>query len=803
VRRALRALLARPGFTVVSIATLTLGFGVNAAVFSLTRTVLLRGLPYRDADRLVQVNEMSASLGAIGGGVSPANYLAWRERIAAFEQTAYFRRVQFNVSVPARPIQVEGFLVSANFFRLLGVDAARGRGFHDAEASAPGRDDVVMLSDRFWRRVFDGDPAVVGRKVIVDGTPCTVIGVTPASFKIFHVLNRDVDLFRPLVIDPSEKIQTLNLWAKLKPGVPVETADAELKAAYPSLPFRDRDWTGTAALLSTRFASGPKSVLVALEWTVGFVLLIACANVANLLLALAAGRRTELAVRQALGAGRWRIARDLAGETIALVAAGVGFAIVLALWLVSVLNAIVSFQDINRLEPFRIDGWVLAFTVAIAVGVAAIFGLLPAGAAGTIDVAGALKESGHAVAGGPSSRRVRQALIVAELALAIVLTVSAVTLTRSAIALHDLARGVSVDGVMTAQIALNDPRYAQPRAMVQTADAIVERLRRSPDIDAAALVNYVPLALIRVGAGVAVEGVPPPSADRPWVARYFVISPAYFKTVGIPMITGRDFNAADDRAHGGVAIVSETFARRFWNTTDAVGRHITPNFGESTAFWIPRSRGGPMTVVGVVRDVSEEGLLDSAGFPQMYVPYAQNPTVVSTLVARAAHGPAETAAAAIRHAVHDVDPQLPVSYEMTFDEVLRETFARPRELAWLIGSFAGLALLLAAIGVYGVMAFMTTARAREIAIRMALGAGEGDVVTLIVGDAMKLAAVGVAIGVTAVPLSFRLLNATVYGVAAWNPFILVAVAATLAVICAIASAVPAWRAARTADMPRA
>jgi putative ABC transport system permease protein len=796
MRRALRALLARPGFTIVAIATLTLGFGVNAAVFSLTRTVLLRELPYRDADRLVQVNEMSASLSAIAGAVSPANYIAWRERVTAFEQTAYFRRVQFNLSVPTRAIQLEGFLVSANFFPLLGIDAARGRGFHEAEASARGRDDVVMLSDGVWRREFDSDPSAVGRKVIVDGTPCTVIGVLPATFKIFHVLNRDVDLFRPLVMDPTEKIQTLNLWAKLKPGVPVETADAELKAAYPTLPFRDRDWIGTASLLSTRFASGPKSVLVALEWAVGFVLLIACANVANLLLALAAGRRTEFAVRQALGAGRWRIARDLAGETIALVAAGSALAIVLAWWLVSVLNAIVSFQDINRLEPFRIDGWVLAFTIAIAIGVAFVFGLLPAGTVGTIDVAGALKESGQAVAGGPSSRRVRQALIVAELALAIVLTVSAVTLTRSAIALHDLTRGVSVDGVMTAQIALNDPRYASPELMVQTAAAIVERLRRSPAIDAAALVNYVPLALIRVGARVAVEGVPPPSADRPWVARYFVISPEYFSAVGIPMITGRDFNAADDRAHGGVAIISETFARRFWNTTDVVGRQITPNFGESSAFWIPRSRGGPMTVVGVVRDVSEEGILDSAGFPQMYVPYAQNPTVVSTLVARAAGGRAETAAPAIRNAVHDVDPQLPVSYEMTFDEVLRETFARPRELAWLIGSFAGLALILAAIGVYGVMAFMTTARAREIAIRMALGAGERDVVTLIVGDALKLAVVGAAIGLAATPLAFRLLNATVYGVAPWDPVMLVSVAASMAAICALASALPAARAAR-------
>jgi len=795
MKRSVRALLARPGFTIVAIATLTIGFGLNTAVFSLTRTVLLRELPYRDADRLVQVSETSASLNVNTGAVTPANYTVWRERVTAFEQTAFFRRVQFNVSAPSRAVQVEGFLVAPTFFPMLGIDTALGRGFRDAEAR-PGHDDVVLLSDGVWRRLFDGDPAVVGRKVVVDGTPCIVVGVLPASFKIFHVLNRDVDLFRPLVMDPTERIQTLNVWAKLKPDVPVATADAELKTAYAALPFRDRDWSGTAELLSKRFAAGPKAVLVALEWAVGFVLLIACANVANLLLALAVGRRTELAVRQALGASRWRVARDLSGETIVLVGAGVALAVLLAVWLVATLNAVVSFQDVNRLEPFRVDGWVLAFTAALALGVALVFALLPVGTAGRLDVAAALKESAHAVAGGVATRRLRQSLIVAELALAIVLTASAVTLTRSAVALQDLARGVSVDGLMTAQLALNDPRYAEPERMAEVIASIVERVNRAPSVRLAAVVNYVPLALIRVGARVAIEGVPPRSADRPWVARYFVVSPDYFGAVGIPMVTGRDFNAADDRVHAGVAIVSETFARRFWNTTDVIGRHITPDFGQGTAFWIPRSRGGALTVVGVVRDVREDGLPDSADFPQMYLPYAQMPTVVTTIVARAAHGPAQSAAAAIREAVRAVDPELPVSYEMTFGEVVRETFARPRELAWLIGSFAGLALLLASIGVYGVMAFMTTARAREISIRMALGARERDVVALIVGDALKLAAIGVAIGLAATPLAFRLLDATVYGVAPWDPRVLAAVAAGLAAICAVASAVPAWRAAR-------
>jgi len=794
VKRALRALLARPGFTLVAVATLALGFGVNTAVFSLTRTVLLRPLPYRDADRLVQVNETSVNRTGIGG-LSPIHYFAWRARATSYDDASLFRRVQFNVSLRSRALQVEGFLVSANFFSMIGIDMARGRGFEAAEATA-GRDNVVLVSDAFWRRVFNADPAAVGRSITVDGTPCTIVGVLPPSFKIFRVLNRELDLFRPLVVDPTDRSESFVVWAKLRPNVAAASADAEARTIYASLDTVDPGWSVVVWPLSDRITAGPKPVLVLLEWAVALVLLIACANVANLLLAMSAGRRKELAVRQALGASRWQIARDLGGEAAILTLAGGGLAVLLALWAVATLNRIVSFQDINRLDAFRVDAWVLAFTIGLAAVVSLLFGVLPAHASASVDVVDALKDSTHGVTTAASNRRLRGALIVAELALAIVLTSAAVALTRSAAALHGLARGVSVDGVMTAQLALNDPRYADPDRMVRTASAIVERLGRSPAVEVAALVNYVPLALIRVGVPLAVEGVPPPSADRPWMARYFVVSPEYFRAVGIDLVAGRLFTAADDRAHANVAIVSERFARRFWDRVDVVGRRVTPDFGGSQMFWIPRSRGGAMTIVGVVKDVREDGVQDSADAPQLYLPYAQGPTVVATLVARAARGPAQTAAAAIREAVRAVDPDLPVSYEMTFDDVVRETFARPRELAWLIGSFAALALALAAVGVYGVMAYLTTARAREISIRMALGATRGDVVRLVVRDAMKLAAAGVAIGLVATPLAFRFLSARVYGVSPFSPAALTSVAAALAIVCAAASAIPAVRVAR-------
>jgi len=797
MKRAWRALAARPGFAAAAIATLALGFGVNTAVFSLTRTVLLRPLPYRDGDRLVQVNQTFVGRSGVGA-VAPAYYIEWRRRVTAFEETTFFRRVQFNVSARDRAVQVEGFLVAPNFFTMLGAAVAHGTGFA-GDAAQPGRDNVVVIADGFWRRMFGADPAVVGRTIAVDGTRCTIVGVLSPTFRIFRVLNRELELYRPLVIDPTDRAEALNVWARLKPGVPVEAADTQLKAVYAALPNLEPGWSATAMLLSQRFAAGPKPVLVALEWAVALVLLIACANVANLLLAVAAGRRKELAVRQALGASRWHIARDLGGETVIIAVVGATLAILLAVWGVAALDRIVSFQDVNRLEPFRVDRWVVVFTAAVAAAVVLVCGLVPMRAAETVDIVETLKDSSQAVTAGVGNRRLRSALIVAEVSVALVLAVAALALTRTAVALHVLDRGVAIDGVMTAQLALNDRRYDSPEQMARTTRAIVDRLERSPAVAIAAVVNYMPISAIYPVTQVEIEGVPRLAADRPWLAHYFVASPNYMRAVGIPLLAGRDFTDADDRGHAGVAIVSEKFARRFWNTTEVLGRHITPDFG-SRMFWVPRGQGGPLTVVGVVRDVREDGRPDAVEFPQFYVAYAQNPSVVATVVARAARGPAESTATAIRDAVRAVDPDLPVSFEMSFDDIVRETFARPRELAWLIGGFAGLALLLSAVGVYGVMAHLTTARTREIGIRLALGATRADVVGLVVRDAMKLTGAGVLFGVVATPLAFRFLSASVYGVAPWNPVVLGGVSAGLVLVCAAASALPAWRAARSGEV---
>jgi putative ABC transport system permease protein len=801
MRRALRSLIARPIFATVAIATLALGIGVNAAIFSLTRATLFRPLPYRDSDRLATVFELNQSRGLVNVPPTPFNYAAWRDRVDAFEQTAAFVRVQFNVFDAMSAVQAEGFVVDAAFFPMLGIEPALGRSF-TVDDTRPGGDAAVMLSDGFWRRRFAADPAIVGRTITVDGTRCTVIGVLPASFKIFRVLNRELEIFRPLIFRPTDREHSINLWAKLKPGVSIEQARAQLATVYATLPIADPGWSATANLMSARFDAYSRSIVPILELAVGFVLLIACANVANLLLAVAAGRRKELAVRIALGAGRWRIARDLAGESLLLAAAGAALGALAAVWMVAAFNTSISYQDINRSEPFRVDGWVLAFTAALATAIALVFALVPVRTSAALNVVEGLKESTQGVTAGGSSRRLRHGLIIVELTLSTVLAASAIVLARSAAMLHRMERGLAIDGVMTAQVALNDPRYADSGRLVQVTSTIARALASVPGIADAAIVNYAPLALIRVGVPVDVEGQPPPAVNQRWVARYWVATPNYFRTVRIPILAGRDFTADDDASRPGVAIVAESFARRFWNTLNVIGRRVRTEFPASDAFWIPRARRDWLRIVGVAGDVREDGVPDAQDYPQLYLPYAQNPTVVVTLMARATGPAAEMAAPAMREAVRSADPQLPLSYEMTFDDVVRETFARPREAAWLIAAFAALAFALSAIGVYGVVAYSTTARAKEIAIRMALGASRSDIVALIVRQSMVLTAVGVVIGVAATPLSLRLVRGLLFGVEPFDPWTLGAVAAALAVVGACAAAIPAWRAAQSALPPQ-
>ncbi len=799
-RQSWRSVASRPIVSIVAITTLAVGLGVNAAIFSLTREVLLQPLPYKNADRLVRVFETNHALGVDDAGIAPFRYVVWRPGADAFEDIALFRRSSFNVAAGPDARQVEGFQVDDRFFPMLGVQPAIGRGF-TADDVRPGADTVALLSDGFWRRQFGADPAAVGRVITIDGVPCIVVGVLPSTFRIYHVLNQELQVFRPLVLDPSDRGHSLNAYATLGPGVSIETARRQLSALYIDLPGTDGAWTASAERLSDSFANQSRALLLALQWAVAFVLLIACANLANLLLASSAGRRRELAVRQALGASPWRIARDLAGEALLMVAAGGALAIGVAIGLVRTLNATLSFEDINRLAPFRVDGWVLAFTGALTLAVAALVGLLPARAAVSPNQLDALKDSTHGVTTGLSNRRLRQALVVGEIALAVVLAASALALTRSAIGLQAVDRGLDTAGVMTAKVSFNSPQYADAGVLARTGTAIAHRLAAAPGLAAAAIVNYPPLSQIRVGVPVEVEGRAEQPGDEPAAARFWVVSPGYFAAAGIRLKAGRDFTDGDNEDAPGVAIVSEKFAERYWHTTDVIGRHVTGKFSGSAAFWIPRARQGALAIVGVAADVREDPL-DHAADPQLYLPYAQNPTVEITLMARVAdRRRAEDALPAMRAAVRGADPQLPVTQETAFDGIVREAFARPREMAWLLGAFAALALLLATLGVYGVIAHTTSARAKEIGIRIALGASPGDVVALVVRQAAVLAAIGAGIGIGLTPIALGFARGLLFGVGPLDPVTPLVVAALLLAVAIAASLAPALR-ATAAPAPR-
>jgi len=425
-----------------------------------------------------------------------------------------------------------------------------------------------------------------------------------------------------------------------------------------------------------------------------------------------------------------------------------------------------------------------------------VFTGLTAHATSGVDVVGALKDESHGTTAGIANRHLRYALIVGEVALSVVLAASALALTRSALQLGALPRGFATDHVTIGEVALNDPRYEDAARLVAAATDVHARLSASPGVSDAALVNYPPLSLIRVGVPLSIEGVGTVAPDRAPFARYFVVSPHYFQTLRIPLLFGRDFTAGDTSDRPGVAIVSESFARAYFHRSDVVGARLRTDFPRSAAFWVPRAKREVLTIAGVVGDVREDGLPDAAGLPQLYLPYAQNPTVVLTVVARTKGAPPESIRASIRRAVRDVDPQLPVSGERSFESMIGETFAAPRTMAWLIGAFAALALVLSAAGVYGVMAYVTAARTREIGIRVALGATRADIASLIAGHAMRMTAAGLAIGSLLAPLALRLLQGLLFGVRPFDPTTLVAVAGLLAAVSLAASLVPVARAMR-------
>jgi putative ABC transport system permease protein len=744
------------------------------------------------------LSEVNPKQGGYLTGASKANYKDWREQSQVLDRMAAFRAVHFNLAdAGAEPERVPGMSVSAEFFPLIGVKPALGRTFL-REDEQPGRDHVALLSHGLWRRRYGSDAAIVGRAITVEGESYAVIGVL-SDFPMFRVLNRTVDIYTPLAL-PSAALpradHSIGVYARLRPGVTVARAQSEmdaissrLAAAYPKT---NTDWTVKVVPLTEYFASRQRAMLEFLLAAAGFVLLIACANIASLTLARSVSRRKDLAIRMALGAGRLRIVRRLLAESLILALAGGAWGALLAAGAVAFLDRTVGTMELGRMNSFRVDLTVLGFTVGISLAASALFGVGPAIRSSKFDTGALLaRASGR---GSTGRRDAGNLLIVSEVALATMLLIGAAMATRSTLRLLRMDRGVDPHNVLTAQLWMPASRYATGAAERHFVDQVLQQVRALPGVAGASVANYPPLGILGTAVDFEIEGRPAPAPGEAMTARFRVIDPEFFRTMRVPLEKGRAFETGDADEARGVAIVSEAFARRFFRGEDALGRYLRPHFPGGDAFWYPQSANLPLRIVGIARDVHDNDI-DTSGTPQMYLPYRQNPSRIMHLLVRTQGAPLEWAAA-VRGVVLAVDRDEPVFDMKTLEEIVAETFSRQSTFGAMLSAAAGLALLLAATGIYGLLAWSVSRRTREIGIRMAIGAAPADVVRMVFRQALQPAMAGVLLGAGGALALHAVLRAQIEGAEAFDPIAFALPAAILALVSMAASIAPAFRAVR-------
>jgi putative ABC transport system permease protein len=788
VRFGARTLLKSRGFTLVAVMTLAIGIGANTAIFSVVNAVLLRPLPYRDPARLVTV------LHDGGSPVAPANFLDWREQGRSFESIAAAQSWNVTMTGQDRPEQLNVLQTSAEMFRVLGVDAQLGRTYASGE-DQPGREHVVVISHGLWQRRFGGERSVVGREVMFDGEPYTIVGVMPPDFQFAPFWATHAEAWLPLNLGPrvgDRRGQSLRVFARLKPGVTREQAQAEMETINGRLkeqhPRENEGLAVSVDSLHERVVGKSRPALLIMLGAVGFVLLIACANVANLLLAKAASRRREIAVRIALGAGRWRVVRQLLTESLMLSLAGGAAGLLLASWSNTALASLGP-DTIPRVRSAGLDARVVVFTLGLSVFVGILFGLVPALRSTKTDLTESLKDRTRGPSHDRRSERVRQLLVVGEVAVSLVLLVGGGLMMRSFLRLTSVAPGFDPRGVLTATVPLSGPRYSTDEQRAAFFRQLTERLGALPGVKSASAVNHLPLGGDVWTLGLTIEGRPaPPDSERP-SAVYRVARPEYFRTMGAPLLKGRDFSERDDDAAPGVVIVNEALARRHWPNEDALGKRITVS-GEGSK---------PREVVGVVRDL-KQGDWASAPKPEMYLPHAQAASPRSmTLVMRAASDPSELAPE-VRREVWALDKDLPVSQIISMDDVVADSVGQQRFNTLLIGVFAASALILAAVGVYGVMSHAVAQRTHEIGVRMALGARGRDVLGMVLRQGLVLTLSGLAVGLVGAFALTRVLDSILYEVSATDPVVFGGMAAALTLSALLACYVPARRATKVDPM---
>jgi putative ABC transport system permease protein len=790
LRCAARALLKQPAFTMVAVATLALGIGVNTAVFSLVSAVLLRPLPYREPGRLVLVWDRVQRLALERGNVSPANFIDWQRQNRVFESMAAYTESFINLAVDNAPVErVYGLEVTTNLFDTLGVQPILGRGFRqeDAAAAAQGAPRPVLLSYGLWQRRFGSDPTVVGRCVALNGGRAEVLGVLPSQF-LFS--SRTFEVFRPLAftqdqIRASRGRRWLTVVGRLKPNVTAAQAQvamdvvtAQLADQYPDV---NRGRSAAVRSLQEELLGGIRPALSLLQGAVGLLLLIAAANVANLQLARSLSTRREMATRLALGATRPRLVRQLMAQSLVLATMGAALGLVLARWCLTLIVAFTP-ASVPRVDAARLDGHVLAFALLVAGATSVLFGLLPALQASTPDLQDALKEGGRASAG-VRTRRSQRMLVIAEVALSLVLLVGAGLLIKSFLRLQRVSPGFVENEAIAMDISLG-AGYGDTRARARFFEELVRRVEALPGVRSAGVTKDLPLSgetSLRSFRLLGNDSSSPANATIDAECRR--VSAHFFAAMGISMENGREFVATDTETAPGVVIVNEAFSRRFLPGQNALGRQLVIQDGPQR----------PRQIVGVVHDVKHFGL-DVAAVPEMYVPHVDLPWPSMTLVVRAQGIDHQTTLAGVRRELGALDKTLPLANIRTVREYVAASTAGRRFSMRLVGAFATLALLLTALGIYGVMAYTVAQRTQEIAIRVALGAERRDILRLVLSDGFRLLSIGLALGLAVALAVGRMMTHLLYDVSAADPAVLAVVTALLGGVTLLACYVPAMRA---------
>jgi predicted permease len=806
VRYAVRSMRRNPGFTAVAITALALGIGANTAIFTVVNGVILQPLPFREPDRLALLDE-SYPGGGHNGSVSIPKFMAWRNG-QVFAGTALYDQGGLNQTLGSGdpPIQLKTLHVSREFFQVFGAAPALGRVF-DRTEDLPGGPGAAILTYRIWQSRFGGDPRIVGRAILLNKRPFTVAGVMQKGFES----DPPADAWLPLQADPNSSNQGnyLRAAARLKPGVELSQARAAMKVIAEQFRKANPKWMAEGESvavipMSDIMVEDVRPALLILLGAVGLVLMIACANVANLLLARAAARQKEMAVRSAIGAGRWHVVRQLLTESAILAAAGAGLGFALGAWGVRLLLVVAPgniprLTDANTLHAAipLLDPRVAAFTMAVAALTAILFGLFPALRASKLDLATALKEGGGRAGTGHAHNRARSLLVIAETALALVLLAGAALLLRSFAGLRSVDPGFNTHQLLAFETSLAGGDYSKTAQLAELVRRATERLQAVPGVKSAGSTFVLPMSGMNTDLPFNILGRLPAKGDYNGDEQWRSVSPGYFRTLQVPLLRGRGVTERDTGSSALVVVINEAMAKKYWPKQEALGQVIVIGKGLG-----PQFEEGPREIVGIVGNVTEAGLARH-GESVMYVPQSQMPNGLTELgsgilplawVVRTAGDPLALRAAVERE-MRAVDAALPVGHLRTMDEVVSQSLARQNFNTLLLTLFAAIALLLAAIGIYGLISYGVEQRMREIGVRMALGAARGDVLRMIVMQGAKLAGIGVAVGLVGAFGLTRLLAGLLYGVKAADPLTFAGVALAIGLVALAASYIPALRAA--------